>query len=273
MAEKEDVNTVKNYIIQNNKNNKIDRYINLHDNNNINEYNESKINENNEKKDSDLVSILKITLNKLIDSSLTNIQNEITYSINSKLDKMDERINNLQNKIQKVIHNKKNQTVMIPQLKNNNLTTSLHKDSQTSELWQKSLKLLSINKFSEAYRLILQTEDDIYLLRLVMLTGPVLKFLDRDIAKKILVRVNMINRGHQIKNVLIKLIEDSLKTNGENDCIFSSLTFQEQNDILDSLYNIFKKNKKGEINEKAEFLYKKIIQNAKESQSKISKDN
>ena len=73
--------------------------------------------------------------------------------------------------------------------------------------------------------------DDIYLLRLICLTGPIIDKLDVEIAKRVLIRVNMISKSHQIQQLLIGLIRNSLKNN-----VFQMLEPNHQNYILDSLY-------------------------------------
>ena len=84
---------------------------------------------------------------------------------------------------------------------------------------------------NEGYLKLINSGDDIYLLRLICLTGPVLDKLDIDIAKRVLIRVNMISKSHQIQQLLIGLIKNSIK----ND-IFINLEPNQQNYILDSLY-------------------------------------
>ena len=73
--------------------------------------------------------------------------------------------------------------------------------------------------------------DDIYLLRLICLTGPIIDKLDVEIAKRVLIRVNMISKSHQIQQLLIGLIRNSIKNN-----VFQMLEPNQQNYILDSLY-------------------------------------
>jgi hypothetical protein len=60
----------------------------------------------------------------------------------------------------------------------------------------------------KAYELALGHTDDIYLLRLIIQTGPVLSQLTDSIGKKVLMRINEINRGGSIQNILIEWIAD-----------------------------------------------------------------
>ena len=147
----------------------------------------------------------------------------------------------------------------------NNLIDSQQIESKINEKWKEAIKLLGKKNISEAYKLILSSGDDIYLLRLVCLTGPVLYLLDEELAKKVLVRINMIIRGKQIQDILIQLIEESIKINKNNKNIFFNLNLKEQNDILDSLYLIFKNKKNNALTIKAQSLYSKIIEESKKN--------
>ena len=130
-------------------------------------------------------------------------------------------------------------------------------ESKINSIWLNCLELINKNKISEAYELILNTKDDIYLLRLILLTGPVLHLLNDNLAKKILVRINMINRGRQINNILIQFIEESIDNKNN---IFQKLEYKEQNDILDSLFNMFQNKTNNNLTIKAQNLYNLIIE-------------
>ena len=190
------------------------------------------------------ISLMKDSLSKIISESLSYTHNYIDKNISSKLDLMDKRISNLENKISKLDDINKKQD------KNINL------ESKINSIWLKCLDLISHNKISEAYNLIISSKDDIYLLRLVCLTGPILHSLDENLAKKVLIRINMINRGKQISDILINLVEESIDNKNN---IFKKLEYSEQNDILDSLFNMFKDKKNSNLTEKAKNLYNLII--------------
>jgi len=273
-------------INNNNSNNNIDTIISHNNNNNYNNKDENLKNniENNLNGNSNLISLLKSSLSKAINDSLTNSQNYFNEVISSKLNTMDQRINDLQVKISKINKNKNNLNKnkyaynfqekiqlnlnLLPKQKIDNLMKSQKIETKINETWKEALKLLEKNKISDAYRLILMSGDDIYLLRLVCITGPVLRFLDEDLAKKVLVRINMINRGQHIKNVLIQLVEESLKINDKNNNnIFYSLSYKEQNDIVDSLFVMFKNKKNNALTIKAQSLYSQIIEESKKRNS------
>jgi len=200
-------------------------------------------------------SALKNDLSKIFNESFSNTYNYINNNIKNKLDLIDDRINNLQKKIFGMGRGGMG--------KNSNLIL----ESKINSIWLNCLELINKNKISEAYELILNSKDDIYLLRLILLTGPVLHLLNENLAKKILVRINMINRGKQINDILIQFIEESIDNKNN---IFNKLEYKEQNDILDSLFNMFHNKANNNITIKAQNLYNLIIEqsNKKSNQDK-----
>ena len=116
---------------------------------------------------------------------------------------------------------------------NNNLnkreSTSI--DSEVTKTWKETLQLIEKGNINEGFLKLINSGDDIYLLRLICLTGPIIDKLDIEVAKRVLLRVNMISKSHQIQQLLIGLIKNSIKNN-----IFQSLDPNQQNYILDSLY-------------------------------------
>ena len=215
----------------------------------INKYNDidlNKINKIENENGLNEISLLKESLTKIISESLIDSHNYINNKIKLKLDIMDKRINNLENKILKINKNKKNSNISL--------------ESQINKIWLECLELINKNKINEAYNLIISTKDDIYLLRLMCLTGPVLNKLNENLAKNALIRINMINRGKQISDILIQFVEESI--NNKNN-IFKKLEYKEQNDILDSLFNIFKNKNNNNLTIKAQNLYIFIIEQSK----------
>ena len=191
--------------------------------------------------------ILKDLLSKTIFESLSHTQAYINNNILTKLDIMEKRLNNLGNKILKLKNNTTNKS-------------NINLESKINIIWLKCLELIGKNKIEEAYDLMVSSKDDIYLLRLVCLTGPVLHLLNEELAKKILVRINMINRGNQISDILLNLVEESIDNKNN---IFKKLEYSEQNDILDSLFNMFKNRKNNNLSIKAQNLYNIIVENSK----------
>ena len=237
-AEKEDI-AINNQLID--KKFIINKYNNDYRNVDLNMINNHRINNEN---GINKISLMKDSLSKIISESLSYTHNYINKNISSKLDLMDKRIRNLESKVSKL------------NVQNNNLNKNINLESQINSIWLKCLELISRNKIAEAYNLIISSQDDIYLLRLVCLTGPVLHLLDENLAKKVLIRINMINRGKQISDILINLVEESIDNKNN---IFKKLEYSEQNDILDSLFNMFKNKRNNNLTEKAQNLYNLII--------------
>ena len=235
--------------------------MNINENKNFNNLDLNKLNNTKNKHlnnidDKNNHQLLKKSLSKIISESLSKTQAYINNNISSKLDQMEAKINELQKKIIMFKRNK-------DKLSNGNKKSNKNLESEINKIWLDCLKLVEQNKLSEAYDLILSAGDDLYLLRLACLTGPVLHLLDENLAKKVLIRINKINRGKQISDILIKFIEESIGNNN----IFSKLEYQEQNDILDSLFLIFKNKKNNELTIKAQNLYYLIIEESNKNQN------
>ena len=245
MKDKEIKDAEKNDIkINNNKINDKKFIINKYNHNNYRNVDLNNINYNNGINGINKVSLIKESLSKIITESLINTNNYIYNNISSKLDLIDKRIKNLETKISI--------------LNNHSLNKNINIESKINSSWLQCLQLINKNKISEAYDLIISSKDDIYLLRLVCLTGPVLHLLNEDLAKKVLIRINMINRGKQINDILIKLVEESIDNKNN---IFNKLEYSEQNDILDSLFIMFQNKKNNNLTIKAQNLYNLIIEN------------
>ena len=214
---------------------------------------------------------IKLQLQNLFNNTLLKSFIEFEKNINSKLYDMNTRINDISDKIKQYKENPNNNNDNIlnsldstkyyinnQQFKVENsiktksissnkkedkiekeylndkikeLFTNNETDCQIIKDWKEVLLLIDNNSPNEAYTKILNTGDDIYLLRLVCITGPIFNKLNSEISKRILMRINMISRSHQIQSLLINLIRSSLKYN-----VFNLLNQQEKNDVLDSLY-------------------------------------
>ena len=153
----------------------------------------------------------------------TFVENNTSFYINSK--KM--KINPKESKDQSVNTEEPDYNYNIN--KNNLIDNNI--DSEVTKEWKETLKLIEKGYINEGYLKLINSGDDIYLLRLICLTGPVIDKLDVEIAKRVLIRVNMISKSHQIQQLLISLIKNSIKNN-----VFQMLDSNQQNYILDSLY-------------------------------------
>ena len=155
------------------------------------------------------------------------IENNTSFYINSK--KM--RLNPKDSKNQSINTEEPDFNINTKKIIYNINDRSNNIDSEVTKAWKETLKLIEKGHINEGYLKLINTGDDIYLLRLICLTGPVIDKLDPDIAKRVLVRVNMISKSHQIQQLLIGLIKNSIKNN-----VFQMLEPDQQNYILDSLY-------------------------------------
>ena len=89
--------------------------------------------------------------------------------------------------------------------------------------------------YESAYRLMLKEGDDMYLLRLVVQTGPVTKYLEADCSKAVMTRLNKIVRGGIFEMMEIEWVDDSKRT-GQ----FQQMSMVEQNEFLDTMYQLAK---------------------------------
>ncbi len=217
---------------------------------------------------------LQLILNNKIFKSINNFEKKI----NSKLDKIKNRIDNVSEKILKYDKNKnkktkeknkkeedallKQKTLMYKEVLNdikNDLLSSqrnkneINNDSEIMKIWKDALNNIEKNNYNDAYNLILNSGDDIYLLRLIYLTGIIFDKLSPEICRNVLKRINMITRSYQIQSLLINLVKNSVQCN-----MFNILNENEQNDILDTLYEIAGNN--SPISKEASEIYTYITQ-------------
>ena len=234
----------------------------------INQFNNQNLNNQNKVRNS-INSDLKFTFKNLFNNTLLKSFIDFEKNINQKLNDMNLRINDISDKINEYKENQQNNKNLLNSFdstkyyinnqqfkinnnlenskitKSNSTKTNIKKDKdniqnkitnnesdcQIIKNWKDALSLIDKNYPNEAYTKILNTGDDIYLLRLVCITGPIFNKLNPEISKRVLMRINMISRSHQIQGLLISLIRNSLKYK-----VFNLLNNQEKNDVLDSLY-------------------------------------
>lgn len=209
------------------------------------------------------LQILKNNLESLITNNLSQLYYEFENKANKLLDKLDikiknsnKKINELKNKLEKkhISNNKNDNTskklkaqeesydkdrveenynkVTMTNLKNE-IGKYLNKESEPPiiKIWKQTLKEVENTNYANAYANILNSKDDLYLLRLLCLTGPILNKLPFEIAEKILLRVNLISRSQQIQSLLLALIENIYKNN-----LFYKINKHDQNELLETLY-------------------------------------
>ena len=157
----------------------------------------------------------------------SNFENNNSFYINSK--KM--KLNSIKDSKNHSINTEEPDFLINNMNRNEKEEENTNIDSEVTKTWKETLQLIEKGKINEGYLKLINSGDDIYLLRLICLTGPIIDRLDKEVAKRVLMRVNMISKSHQIQQLLIGLIKNSIKNN-----IFQTLEPNQQNYILDSLY-------------------------------------
>ena len=76
-------------------------------------------------------------------------------------------------------------------------------------------------------------EDDLYLMRLMFHTGPVLDKITPDLANQVSQRLNQIIRSNIIDGLFVNWIEQSININA-----FQKQDKTQQNEIIDTLYQL-----------------------------------
>ena len=136
------------------------------------------------------------------------------------------------------------------------------KNEKLSSIWLEISKLAYELEYQKAYEMALTQADDIYLLRLIIQTGPVLsRGLTDTTAKKVLHRINRIVRGGVFFKLQIEWLDDSRKTD-----LFRNLSHAEQNEYMDTLYQFANPKSdlvRQELRERASEVYNVIRNQAK----------
>ena len=121
--------------------------------------------------------------------------------------------------------------------------------------WKNILQIAEKQDLNSCFEECLKIQDDLYLLRLLCITGTnCLGKIKLDLAKRLLMRVNMITRSHQIQNLCVNLIKNCSELK-----IFNKFTKDDQNDILTTLFEISKLTTK--VGSNAEKIYNSIRSN------------
>ena len=77
----------------------------------------------------------------------------------------------------------------------------------------------------------LEQGDDLYLLRMVVQTGPVTKYLEKATARQVLSKLNKFVRSARFELLEVDWIDDAQASG-----LFETMSDQEQNEYLDTLY-------------------------------------
>mmetsp|Transcript_43224 Transcript_43224/g.41577 ORF Transcript_43224/g.41577 Transcript_43224/m.41577 type:complete len:129 (-) Transcript_43224:44-430(-) len=128
-------------------------------------------------------------------------------------------------------------------------------------MWMGATEFVRKSRFEEAYRLVLKEGDDLYLMRLVAQTGPVIKFLEDQTAIQVINKMNRILRSGALELMEVQWIEQAEKVG-----LFSKMKPQEQNEYLDSLYWFSKAKVNPRISEMAASAYNHLKDSIPEKQ-------
>jgi hypothetical protein len=136
------------------------------------------------------------------------------------------------------------------------------KNEKLSAIWLQISKSALEQDYQRAYETALTQADDIYLLRLLAQTGPVInRGLTDVVTKKVLQRINRIVRGGAFYKMQIEWLDEARK----ND-LFRNLSHAEQNEYMDTLYQFANPNSdlvKQDLKERAAEVYTVIKNQAK----------
>ena len=115
------------------------------------------------------------------------------------------------------------------------------------------MDLVKRKQFEEAYRLTMKDADDLYLLRLIAQTGPVVKQLEDRTAVTVMSRINKIVRSGAFEQMEVEWIEEANRRG-----IFQGLTKHEQNEYMDTLYWFSQSKLNPKVSERASDVYAQI---------------
>lgn len=113
----------------------------------------------------------------------------------------------------------------------------IEKEEGISKIWLKTLDHLENNELEEAYSTVLESGDDIYLIRLMMKTGSCLKKLRRKTAVSLLKRLALIGKSNFLQKMCLNFLDDF-----KNKDATEALKIEDQKKILEALKNIQRKN-------------------------------
>lgn len=99
-----------------------------------------------------------------------------------------------------------------------------------TRVWIKALRLISEGFYDDAYKAILDTGDDLYLLRLMAKTGSVIDKLREEIAKRLLMRISKITQAHFIEMLALGFIKEGVSTG-----LISKMNQQQKSDLSSAL--------------------------------------
>ena len=108
-------------------------------------------------------------------------------------------------------------------------------------MWHKCQDYAKRREYQKAYALMLSLGDDMYLLRLVVQTGPVTKFLEPDTSKQVLKQLNRIVRRGIFEQMECEWVDDAKRSG-----VMRQMSMVEQNEYMDTLWLVMRSDMYGE---------------------------
>ena len=114
------------------------------------------------------------------------------------------------------------------------LDRKILKAEAISHNWDSICKLAHEGDFESAYEFALSNKvDDLYFMRLMVQTGPfVLNSMSFELSRRVLKRINRLNRANWLVNQHVEWLDDGKKCG-----LLKKMSRGEQNEYLDTLYH------------------------------------
>ncbi|KAL4475125.1 hypothetical protein ABPG74_001821 [Tetrahymena malaccensis] len=102
-----------------------------------------------------------------------------------------------------------------------------------TQIWDKSLDFQSRGQLNRAYQMLLDIEDDIYLLRMMSITGPCFSKLNQNVGKKLMRRINKITQSQFMDSISFQLFQKIYEQD-----LLEDLNLEDHQNIKEILYDI-----------------------------------
>ena len=120
-------------------------------------------------------------------------------------------------------------------------------------MYNKASELCKANQFAAAYKLMLEQGDDLYLLRMVVQTKPVTQYLEKATARQVISKLNKFVRSARFEHLEVDWIDDCQASG-----LFMTMTTTEQNEYLDTLYQLSNNSINQQLSVKANQVYNSL---------------
>ncbi|KAL4460861.1 hypothetical protein ABPG74_016333 [Tetrahymena malaccensis] len=123
-----------------------------------------------------------------------------------------------------------------------------------NSLWDEILLFYEKNDLNSCYQIVLDEEDDVYLIKLMMLTGPCLKNLEINNSKRLMSRLCMILDSKFLEKIYLEIFDHSLQER-----ILDNLTPIEQKKLTNEVYKL-SSSSNPQVGEQSAELYIRLAQ-------------